>query len=162
MRREREGDGEGEERERERDMERERRGRGRGRGRGEGEGEGKGKGGREKGVKTDDIIFTLMHTRTQTQLNLHHTTFAIVNGSLTIVTFFICRIANTPLVIIYYAYQYHDGHLFSALQAMQPICFIVIILEMSMEIYWFLAIIRIGLQTLNSRATSGAVKKRSD
>ncbi len=139
--------------------------------------EGRREGGRERegqrvsvqSVKTVNIIFTHTHTTfthahtyTHTQLNLHHTTFAIVNGSLTAATFFICRIANTPLVIIYYAYQYHDGHLLSALQAMRPICFIVIILEMSMEIFWFLAIVRIGLQTLSSRATSGAVSKRSD
>ncbi len=104
-------------------------------------------------------MHTHAHARTHTQLNLQHTKVAIYSAICGLFLFFMVRIANTPLVILYYAYQHFNGHLLSALMTLRPICVIVIVLEMGLEIFWFRALTKLILRTIAAKAAEEKKKQ---
>lgn len=65
-----------------------------------------------------------------------------INGVLAIIVHFITRILVVPFTYIIYAYQYHNGSIVPALQTMRPICHIVTVAGFSLQIYWFILMIK--------------------
>ena len=64
------------------------------------------------------------------------------NGPVLICVFFLVRVANTPLTLLFYSAQHHQWDLYKALSAMRPICHILLTAELSLQLYWFSMIVR--------------------
>lgn len=76
---------------------------------------------------------------------------ATVNGALTILTFFIFRVMNTPLTVLLYAAQNHDWDVLAAMWTMRPVCHVTLALEFVLQVYWFSGLIRIAGSTVAAR-----------
>ena len=66
------------------------------------------------------------------------------------ITFFVCRIINSPLFFLLFAWQHHALDFIAAARSMKLVCYIFVGLEMALEIYWFYGILRLAFQMARS------------
>lgn len=86
------------------------------------------------------------------QLGQERTKFYLVNGYLLVVAFFVVRILNIPFVILVYAAQYHNWSIMEALYHLKISCYVFIILQYCLQIYWFTLILKLALRSLSERS----------
>ncbi len=83
--------------------------------------------------------------------------FYFVNGFLAVVVWFFVRILKLPFMVMVYAAEYHNWNIYKALLHMRVVCYVSITLEMTMQVYWFIFIVRVALGDLCKRRV---VKKK--
>ena len=89
---------------------------------------------------------THTHTHTHYQLKQQKSMVYFLNGVILIPTYFIVRILNLPVVFTLYAAQHHNWNVWTAVRAMYPICHIFNLVQFSLQIVWFSAIVRIAMK----------------
>jgi len=82
------------------------------------------------------------------QLRLEDTSLYQLNGGVLVVVFFLARIANTPLTLLFYAAQHHNWSLLNAFSSMRLICHAFLAAELALQLYWFIQILRAALKRI--------------
>lgn len=67
-----------------------------------------------------------------------------MNGAALVCVFFLVRVANTPLTVLYYSAQHHNWNLYQALSAMTTTCHTMLVAELTLQLYWFSQILATG------------------
>ena len=101
-------------------------------------------------------LFSLM------QLGLKKTLLYRINGLLLLTTFLLVRVLYTPLAVLIYAGQYHSWSVWSALNAMYPICHFFNTVQFILQTYWYLAIVNIALGTVKKTTKSSVTLYSND
>lgn len=83
-------------------------------------------------------------------LEYHNTRLYVVNGVVMMLVFFLCRIAIFPFLYRAYA-EYKDMNVFEVPGALPIKCNVGCLILLSMQIYWFLLMVRGLLKIMNSR-----------
>ena len=60
--------------------------------------------------------------------------------------FFTVRILNIPFALTVYAAQYHNWEIMATLYQLRLVCYISIILQYILQIYWFILILKLVLK----------------
>ena len=99
-------------------------------------------------------MHTLTHAHTL-QFKLDSSLLYRLIGLALLLTFFLARVANLPLVTLLYAAQYHDWSLSAALTSMTPVCHFFNSVQLLLQTFWFLSLLRIAAAShCNSHSTS--------
>lgn len=88
------------------------------------------------------------------QLDLKNTLLYRINGLILLITFLLARVLYTPLAVLIYAGQYHSWSIWSALNAMYPVCHFFNTVQCILQTYWYLAIVNIALGTVRRTTKS--------
>ena len=64
------------------------------------------------------------------------------------IVFFIVRILNIPFFFILYSSQHHNWSITASLAKLKVVCWIAIILQYMMQVYWLTLITRLALRSL--------------
>ena len=67
-----------------------------------------------------------------------------LNGALLIVVFLIVRVLFVPITVAIYAAQYHRWDIPEALGKMRGICHLCNLLQFSLQLYWFVQLLRLA------------------
>lgn len=93
-----------------------------------------------------DCLFSLPPSFFLPQLRLEDTSLYRLNGGVFVVVFFLVRITNTPLTLLFFAAQHHNWSLLNALSSMRLICHMFLAAELTLQLYWFTQILRAALK----------------
>lgn len=83
-------------------------------------------------------------------LEYHNTRLYVGNGVVMMLVFFLCRIAIFPILYCAYA-EYKEMNVFEVPSAIPLKCNVGCLVLLSMQIYWFLLMVRGLLKIMNSR-----------
>lgn len=78
----------------------------------------------------------------------------LVNGILLVCVFFIVRVANTPLTLLLYSAQHHHWNVYQGLSAMRPVCHIMLVADLTLQVYWFTKLLITSLLTFRTKLKS--------
>lgn len=82
------------------------------------------------------------------QLGLTGNLFYAVSGAFLIIVFLVARIMNVPITVTIYAAQYHKWDLLQALSSMKTICHIGNAIQFSLQMYWFVLLLRLAVRVV--------------
>lgn len=68
-----------------------------------------------------------------------------------VLAWFVTRILKVPLAILLCAAQYYNWDIMKTLLRLKVICYVVITLEMTLQVYWFIFVLRVALKDLCKR-----------
>ena len=68
-----------------------------------------------------------------------------VNGAALVAVFFLVRVTNTPLTLLLYSAQHHRWKVLQALLAMRPVCHLLLLAELLLQLYWFSLVLSTAL-----------------
>lgn len=97
-----------------------------------------------------EIIFLHM------QLRLTDNLFYTVNGALLILVFLLVRTLFVPISVSIYAAQYHHWDLLRALGSMKWICHTCNLMQFSLQLYWFVLLLRLAVGVVRGWSQMGA------
>ncbi len=72
------------------------------------------------------------------------------------------RILNIPFVLLVYAAQYHNWNIVAALRKLRVVCYVAILLQYCLQLYWFNLILRLALKSFSSFQKETVGRKKTE